>query len=52
MAFFLVMPGAISGAGFHGREDMNQTGMIAPFSDDGLLLDDSAQKGGCQACAY
>ena len=36
MAFFLVMPGAISGAGFHGREDMDQAGMITPSSDDGL----------------
>ena len=36
MAFFLVVPGAIGSAGFHGREDMDQAGMITPLSDDGL----------------
>jgi len=36
MAFFLVVPGTIGGAGFHGREDMDQAGMITPLSDDGL----------------
>ena len=36
MALFLVMPGAISGASFHGREDVDQPGMIAPFGDDGF----------------
>ena len=36
MAFFLVMPGAISGAGFHGREDVDQPGMIATPRYDGL----------------
>ena len=36
MAFFLVMPGAISVTGLHGREDMDQAGMTAPFSSDGF----------------
>jgi len=36
MAFFLVMPGSISGTGFHGREDVDQAGMIAPFRYHGL----------------
>ena len=36
MAFVLVMPGAISGAGFHGGEDVNEPGMIATFGNDRL----------------
>ena len=36
MALFLVMPGAIGGAGFHGGEDVDQPGMITPFSNDRL----------------
>ena len=36
MALFLVMPGAIGGKRLHGREDVDQAGMIVPFGDDGL----------------
>lgn len=36
MAFLLVVPGVIGSAGFHGREDMDQAGIITPLSDDGL----------------
>jgi len=36
MFFLLVIPGAISGAGLHGGENMNQAGMIASLGNDGL----------------
>jgi hypothetical protein len=36
MAFTLVIPGAIRSAGFHGREDMDQAGVITPFGKDRL----------------
>lgn len=36
MAFYLVMPRSIGGTGFHGREDMDQTGVISPLGDERL----------------
>ena len=36
MTIVLVVPGAIGGAEFHDREDMDQARMITPLSDDGL----------------
>ena len=36
MAFCLIMPGTIRGAGFHGREDVDQAGLITPLSNDSL----------------
>jgi len=36
MVLVLVMPGSISGAGFHGGEDVDQPGMIAAFGNDAL----------------
>ena len=30
------MPGSVGGAGFHGGEDVDQPGMIAPLCDDAL----------------
>ena len=32
----LVVPGLERGAGFHGREYVNQTGMVTPLGEDGL----------------
>ncbi len=36
MTFFLIMPGSVGSAGFHGGEDVDQPGMIAPLCDDAL----------------
>ena len=36
VAGLLVMPGAIGGTGLHGREDMDQAGMITALGEDGL----------------